>query len=83
MKGKEFSLESSDRYKKYVDKNPDALKKLNFDMGQRRYVLAYINAKRSVVTIRNSVMAETGRDVDFNALVEYLEFLKAVGWIVY
>lgn len=83
VKGTEFSLESSDRYKKYVEKNPDALKKLNFDMGQRRYVLAYINAKRSLVTIRNSVMAETGRDVDFNALVKYLEFLKAVGWIVY
>jgi hypothetical protein len=31
----------------------------------------------------SSVAAETGRDVDFNALVKYLEFLKAVGWIVY
>jgi hypothetical protein len=45
--------------------------------------MAYINAKRSVVTVRNSVMAETNRDVDFNALVKYPEFLKALGWIVY
>jgi len=83
VKGKEFSMESSDRYKKYLEKNPEALKSFNFDMGQRRFVLNYINGKRSVVKIRNSVAAETGRDVDFNALVKYLEFLKAVGWIVY
>ena len=83
VKGKEFSMESSDRYKKYLDKNPDALKVANFDMGQRRFVLNYINGQRSVVKIRNSVAAETGRDVDFNTLVKFLEFLKAVGWIVY
>lgn len=83
VKGKEFSMESSDRYKKFLEKNPEALKGLNFDMGQRRFVLNYINGKRSVVKIRSSVGAETGRDVDFNALIRYLEFLKAVGWIVY
>jgi intein-encoded DNA endonuclease-like protein len=82
-KGKEFSMESSERYKKYLEKNKDALKAINFDMGQRRFVLNFINGKRSVVKIRSSVAAETGRDVDFNALVKYLEFLKAVGWIVY
>lgn len=81
--GKEFSMESSERYKKYLEKNPDALKVINFDMGQRRFVLNYINGKRSVVKIRSSVAAETGRDVDFNALIRYLEFLKAAGWIVY
>ncbi len=83
VKGKEFSLESSERYKKFLEKNPDALKDLSLDVGQRRFVLNYINGKRSVVKIRNAVMAETGRDVDFNALVKYLEFLKALGWIVY
>jgi len=83
VKGREFSMESSERYKKYLDKNPDALKVANFDMGQRRFVLNYINGQRSIVKIRNSVAAETGRDVDLNTLVKFLEFLKAVGWIVY
>ncbi len=83
VEGKEFSMESSERYKKYLGKNPDALKSFNFDMGQRRFVLNYINGKRSVIKIRSFVAAETGLDVDFKALVKYLEFLKAVSWIVY
>jgi len=83
VKGKEFSLESSERYKKFLEKYPDALKGISFDMGQRRFVLNYINGQRSCIKIRNAVAAETGRDVDFAAFVKYLEFLKALGWIVY
>jgi len=83
VKGKEFSLESSDRYKKYLDKNPEVLKAIGLAMNQRRFVMNYINGKRSVITIRNAVLAETNRDVDFAGLVKYLEFLKAVGWIQY
>lgn len=83
VKGKEFSLESSDRYKKYLDKNPDVLKTLSLDMSQRRFILNYINGKRSTVAIRNAAVAETGRDLDFSDLIKYLEFLKAVGWVQY
>jgi len=81
VKGKEFSLESSERYKKYMEKNPNALKDMKLDMGQRRSLLNYLNGKRSVTAIRDCVLAETDRDMDFLGLVQYLEFLKAVGWI--
>jgi len=83
VKGKEFSLESSDRYKIYIKKNPDALKNMKMDMSQRRALLNYINGKRSVTAIRNWVMAETDKDLDFAVLITYLEFLKAIGWITY
>jgi len=83
VRGKEFSLEASDRYRKYVEKNPDALKEIKLDMGQRRALLNYVNGKRTLEAIRNSVMAETDRDLDFAVLAKYLEFLKAVGWVTY
>jgi len=81
VKGKEFSLESSDRYKKYLEKNPDAAKGLKLGASERRMVLNYINGRRTVAAIRNAVAAETDRDIDFGALVAYLDFLRVVGWI--
>ena len=83
VRGKEFSLESSDRYKKYMEKNPDALKEIKLDMGQRRALLNYVNGKRPLAVIRSYVMAETDRDLDFADLVLYMEFLKGVGWVTY
>jgi hypothetical protein len=81
VKGKEFSLESSDRYKKYLEKNPDAAKNLKLGAAERRMVLNYIDGRRTVAAIRNAVAAETDREVDFGALTAYLDFLRAVGWI--
>jgi hypothetical protein len=66
-----------------MEKNPDALKEFKLDMGQRRALLNYVNGKRPLAVIRSYVMAETDRDLDFASLVKYLEFLKAVGWIIY
>jgi len=82
VRGKEFALESSDRYKKYIEKNPEALKALKLEVPVRRAVLNYINGKRPVTAIRSAAAAETDRSVDLAAVTEYLEFLKAVGWIV-
>jgi aminopeptidase YwaD len=82
VKGMEFSLESSDRYKKYIEKNPEALKGLKLEAPFRRVVLNYINGRRAAVDIRAAVAAEADRSVDLGQVVEYLEFLKAVGWIV-
>ena len=83
VKAQEFYLESSERYRSYMKENPDALKGLKIDARQRRTVQNYINGKRSVTKIRSSVLAETGKNVDFEYLMRYLEFLKAVGWINY
>ena len=82
VRGREFSLETSDRYKKYIEKNPDALKTLKLEVPVRRAVLNYINGRRSAVQIRAAAAVETDRSVALEAVIEYLEFLKAVGWIV-
>jgi len=83
VRGKEFSLESSDRYKKYMEKNPDGLKEIKLDMGQRRALLNYVNGKRPLAVIRSYVMAETDRDLDFASLALFMQFLKEVGWVTY
>lgn len=82
VKGREFSLESSDRYKNYIEKNPEALKGLKLEIPVRRAVLNYINGRRSVNVIRGAAAVETDRIVDLEAVAQYLEFLKAAGWIV-
>ena len=80
VRGQEFSMEASDRYKKYIEKTPDALKDLKLDPAQRRAVLNYIDGRRSAAVIRDRVAGETDRDVDFAALMRYLDVLKAAGW---
>ena len=81
VKGKEFSLESSERYRKYAEARPDAAKGLKLGMSQRRSVLNYIDGRRTLATIRNWAEVETGADIDFKDLLGYIDFLKAVGWI--
>jgi hypothetical protein len=46
-------------------------------------IMNYINGKRSIPEIRRWVMAETGRVLEFDKLVRYLDFMKTVGWITY
>ncbi len=81
VRGKEFSLESSDRYKKFIEKNPDALKALKLDVPVRRAILNYIDGRRNAAAIRAAAAAESDRSVPLDAVLEYLEFLKAIGWI--
>jgi len=81
VRGKEFSLEGSDRYKTYAAAHPDPVKGLKLGLAQRRSVLNYIDGRRTLATIRNCVEAETGADIDFQDFLRYTDFLKAVGWI--
>jgi hypothetical protein len=81
VRGKEFSLEGSDRYKTYAAAHADAVKGLNLSVSQRRSVLNYIDGRRTLATIRNWAEAETGADIDFQDFLRYIDFLKAVGWI--
>jgi len=83
VRSQEFWLERSDRYKKYLKENPDALKKLKISQPQRRSILNFINGQRSITKIRNCVMAETGKDLPFDTLLGYLNFLKTLNWIEY
>jgi len=83
VKAREFSLERSDLYKDYLEKNPDAVKVIKISGTHRRMSLNYINGKRSISEIRRWVTAETGRDLELSKLVAYLTFLKTIGWITY
>jgi hypothetical protein len=46
-------------------------------------VLNYVNGRRSIVSIRNAVVAETGQDVSLSAVAGYLDVLKTVRWVAY
>jgi hypothetical protein len=83
VKGKEFSAERTDAYQKFVEENPDAIKALGLDARQRRTIQNYLNGKHSITDIRNWVSAETGKPLEFEPLLKYLEILKAIGWITY
>jgi hypothetical protein len=83
VKEKEFNLEGGDKFEKYQEDNPEALEEMGLDRGQRRAILNFINGERSVTKIRNSVIAETDKDLDFESLNKYLELLKTLERITY
>jgi hypothetical protein len=83
VKGVEFSLERTDRYREYIKENQDRMKKLKFNRYLQRSVQNFINGKRSVTEIRNAVLAETGIDFSFERLIGYLEILKQLNWVEY
>ena len=81
IKGREFSLEQSERYRKYAEARPDAVKGLKLNMSQRRAVLNYIDGRRTLAEIRRFVEAETGTEMAFADLAAYVDILRAVDWI--
>jgi len=81
IKGQEFSLEQSERYKKYAEAHPAAVKGLKPNMSQRRAVLNYIDGRRTLAEIRRFVEAETGTEIAFGDLSAYIDFLRAVDWL--
>ena len=79
---KEFSLNSFGPYQEYLEANPDALREIDFGSNAAaRFVLNYVNGERSITLIRDCVAAETGEDISLEAVIEYLELLKEVGWV--
>ncbi len=83
VRGKEFSLTGSERYRQYMEDHPEVLEELALTRSQTRAVLNYVNGKRSITEIRNCVAAETGSDVSLEGVVGYLEILKEVEWVVF
>ena len=81
IRGKEFSLEASERYKNYVKDHPDAAKELKLSGAHRRSVLNFIDGKRTLAVIRRWAEAETGAEIEMKDLTLYIAFLKAVGWL--
>jgi hypothetical protein len=81
IKGKEFSLEASERYKNYIKDHPDAAKELKLTGAHRRSVLNFIDGRRTLAVIRRWAEAETGTEIEMKDLTRYIAFLKAVGWL--
>jgi len=83
VKGREFSLQSNERYAAHLKASPDTLKTLGLTPPLASTVLNYVNGRRSIVSIRNAVVAETGQDVPLSAVAGYLDVLKTVRWVAY
>jgi aminopeptidase YwaD len=83
VKGVEFSLERTERYRDYAKENSDVMKKLKLNRYQQRSIQNFINGKRSVTEIRNAVLADTGIELSFERLVGYLDMLKELNWVEY
>jgi aminopeptidase YwaD len=83
VKGVEFSLERTERYREYVKENADVVKTLKLNRSHQRSIQNFINGKRSVTEIRNALLAETGTDLSFERLMGYLNMLKELNWITF
>jgi aminopeptidase YwaD len=83
VKGLEFSLQSWPKYAAYMKEHPDALKALGLTPQQATSILNYVNGRRSIQKIRDTVVGETGRDLTTDAVRGYLELLKTVGWVTW
>jgi hypothetical protein len=83
VKGLEFSLQSWPKYSAYMKEHPEALKALGLTSQQATSILNYVNGRRSIQKIRDTVVGETGRDVTIDAVRGYLEMLKTVGWVTW
>jgi Zn-dependent M28 family amino/carboxypeptidase len=83
VKGREFSLQANERYAAHLKANPDTLRALGLTPPLASAVLNYVNGRRSIVAIRNAVVAETGQDVSLAAVAGYLDVLKTVKWVAY
>jgi hypothetical protein len=81
VRGREFALEQSEGYKKYVEAHPDAVKGLKLGPPVRRVVLNYIDGRRTLAVIRRRIEAETGVPVALRDLADHIAFLRAVGWL--
>jgi hypothetical protein len=83
VKGREFALNSYEKYAAYLKANPDALKKLGLTPQLATTLVNYVNGRRSVLRIRNCAVGETGRDVTLESVAGYLDLLKSVGWVTW
>ncbi len=82
VRGQQFALTGSERYRSYVEANPNAITDLELNSAQTRQILNFLNGKRSVTEIRNRIAAATGTGIDVEQVARYLAVLEEVGWAV-
>jgi aminopeptidase YwaD len=80
--GQEFSLGRFGRMQSYAEEHPDAVTQLGLSRNQTTQILNFINGERSLLTIRDRVVAWTGEELSLDQLVGYVNILEEVGWVV-
>ena len=83
VRGREFSLQANEAYAAWLKANPDALKAWGLTPALASTTLNYVNGRRSVAAIRNSVVADTGIEVPLAGIAGYLDVLRTVKWLAY
>ncbi len=83
VKGKQFSIERSESFKKYLQDHPDVIQEIGLERNQMRAVINFVNGERSIATIWKSAMAETDTLIPLNKVISLIELIKAVNWIKY
>lgn len=83
VKGKKFNISSESNLNEFLEKN-SAHKGVVIarDRTVSGLVLKYINGKRSVTDIKNSVNAETGRTFSVEEIASYIDILREIEWII-
>jgi hypothetical protein len=76
-----FSMGNYEPAQNYFRENPGVLGEIGLSNGQTSMILNYVNGERSVLTIRNRVVARLGGDLSAGQVARYLEVLAEFGWI--
>ena len=83
IKGQQFDLATHDKYQQAVKAHPEVLKGLALSRQQSTAILNYVNGRRSVAEICDSVAADLDENVRRESVVGYLELLRSVEWLVF
>jgi hypothetical protein len=81
IRGREFNLGGYQPAQDYFRDHPGILEELGLSNAETSQIISYVNGKRSVLTIRNRVMARTGSSLEVTQVARYLEMLEEVGWV--
>lgn len=82
VRGTEFSLNASSRYRAYMEAHPAAFADLGLSSAQTRQILNFVNGRRSIAEISSRVTTATDEDLDMTRVARYLSVLEAAGWVV-
>lgn len=81
VKGREFNLFQSEKYRQCLKEHPNALKSLNLTSRQQTTILNYVNGKRSIAEIRDCVAGDLDENLPLKSVAGYLQLLETAGWL--
>jgi hypothetical protein len=82
IRGREFNMGRFQPAQEYFRDHPGILAELALSNNETSQIMNYVNGERSVLTIRNRVMARTGSSaLSVGQVARYLEILEEIGWV--